>query len=42
MLDLGLIDTFNKLTVHPSDDYVLRNAGVSVEDYKKKVLAYHA
>jgi hypothetical protein len=37
MLDLGLIDTFNKLTAHPSDDYILRNAGVSVEDYKMKV-----
>jgi hypothetical protein len=42
MLDLGLIDTFNKLTTHPSDDYILRNAGVSVEDYKKKVMAIHA
>jgi hypothetical protein len=42
MLDLGLIDTFNKLTTHPSDDYILRNAGVSVEEYKKKVMAIHA
>lgn len=33
MLELGLIDSFNNLDVHPSDDYVLRKAGWTVEDY---------
>ena len=26
MIDLGLIDSFNRLKHHPSDDYVLRQA----------------
>jgi hypothetical protein len=34
MLDHGLISSFNELSVHPSDDYVLSRAGVSVRDYK--------
>ena len=37
MLELGLIDSFNDLTNHPSDDFVLAQAGVSVEEYKQKV-----
>lgn len=37
MLDLGLIDTFNGMSSHPSDDYVLKKAGWSVDDYKRKV-----
>ena len=37
MLNLGLIDSFNPLTNHPSDDFVLAQAGVSVEEYTQKV-----
>lgn len=37
MLELGLIDTFNKLNNHPSDDYVIKTAGLSVEEYKERV-----
>jgi hypothetical protein len=37
MLDLGLIGSFNPLTVHPSDDYVLSRAGVSAQDYRLRV-----
>ena len=37
MLELGLIDTFQGMTAHPSDDKVLREANVTVEDYKKMV-----
>jgi hypothetical protein len=40
MLDLGLVDSFNNINVHPSDDYILALNGMSVEDYKKKVSAY--
>ena len=37
MLELGLIKSFNDLDVHPSDDYVLSRAGMSVTEYKNKV-----
>jgi hypothetical protein len=37
MLHHGLIDSFNKLTVHPSDDYVLKQAGMSKDQYTLKV-----
>ena len=40
MLDLGLVDSFNNINVHPSDDYILALNDMSVEDYKKKVSAY--
>lgn len=35
MLELGLIKSFNDLDVHPSDDYVISRAGVTVEKYKE-------
>jgi len=35
MLDLKLIDSFNRLTAHPSDDYVLKIHNMSVEQYKE-------
>lgn len=37
MLDLGLIKTFNGMTSHPSDDTILKQVGVSVDEYKKMV-----
>ena len=37
MLDLGIVKTFNGIKAHPSDDAVLKQAGISIEDYKKKV-----
>ena len=37
MLELGLIDSFNKLNNHPSDDYVIKTAGLSIEEYKERV-----
>ena len=37
MLELGLIKSFNDLDVHPSDDYVLSRAGMTVTEYKQKV-----
>lgn len=33
MLELGLVDTFNGLKDHPSDDTVLRRVGLTTEDY---------
>lgn len=36
MLDLGLVDTFNTMTAHPSDDYVIKKAGLTVEEYKER------
>jgi len=36
MLELGLIKSFNELDVHPSDDYVLSRAGMTVSEYKLK------
>ena len=37
MLDLGIVKTFNGIKAHPSDDAVLKQAGISIEDYRKKV-----
>ena len=36
MLDLGLVETFNTFKNHPSDDAVLKMAGISVDEYKEK------
>ncbi len=36
MLDLGLVKTFNGIKNHPSDDAILKEANMSVEDYKLK------
>ena len=33
MLDLGLIDSFNSLAIHPSDDYIIKGK-MSLMDYK--------
>lgn len=37
MLRLGLIESFNDLNKHASDDYILKQHNMSVEDYKKAV-----
>jgi len=37
MLDLGLIGSFNDLAYHPSDDAIIKQAGISINDYKEKV-----
>jgi hypothetical protein len=37
MLEHGLIKSFNSLTVHPSDDHVLKLAGMSKGEYLLKV-----
>ena len=37
MLELGLIDSFNALNNHPSDDYVLSQAGVDRDEYHRRV-----
>lgn len=37
MLDLGLIKSFNGMKAHPSDDKIIKEAGVTVEQYKKLV-----
>ena len=34
MLQLGLIDTFNNITAHPSDDTILKANNMTVEQYK--------
>ena len=42
MLDLGLVKTFNGMTSHPSDDFILQQSGIVVETYKKQVHAYYS
>jgi hypothetical protein len=37
MLDLGLVETFNGMPHHPSDDKIIAEAGLTVESYKQKV-----
>lgn len=39
MLDLGLVKTFNGIKNHPSDDTVLKEAEITIEDYKEKCKA---
>jgi hypothetical protein len=34
MLKLGLVDTFNNMTAHPSDDTILKANNMTVEQYK--------
>lgn len=34
MLELGLLDSFNDINRHPSDDMILRENGMTVEDYR--------
>jgi len=36
MLDFGLIKTFNGIKNHPSDDTILKEAGMTVEEYQQK------
>ena len=35
MLKLGLIDTFNNMTAHPSDDTIIKANNMTVEQYKE-------
>lgn len=37
MLQLGLVGSFNNMKKHPADDTVIREAGLTVEEYKKRV-----
>lgn len=37
MLDLGLVDTYNGMTHHPSDDAILKKNGLTIEKYKEMV-----
>jgi len=37
MLDLGIVKTFNGMTSHPSDDKILVEAGLTVDQYKEMV-----
>lgn len=40
MLKLGLVKTFNNMTAHPSDDTIIKAAGLTVKEYKEKCLEY--
>lgn len=40
MLDLGLIETFNGMTAHPSDLKVLNENNIGVEEYQAMVKSY--
>ena len=35
MLKLGLVDTFNSMTAHPSDDAIIKANNMTVEQYKE-------
>jgi len=41
MLTLGLVETFNGMKNHPSDDTVIKTANISVEEYKTKCSKLH-
>ena len=38
MLELGLVETFNGMTSHPSDLKVLNDNNLDVDDYKAMIL----
>jgi hypothetical protein len=40
MLNLGLVKTFNGMTSHPSDDYILNQNKMTVDEYKARVSQY--
>ena len=40
MLDLGLVETFNGITAHPSDLKVLNDNNISVDEYQAMVKSY--
>jgi hypothetical protein len=40
MLELGLLQSFNDLSVHPSDDYVIRQKNMTPAEYKNLVAMY--
>lgn len=42
MLELGLLNSFNELSSHPSDDKIISEAGLTVEMYKEKVKQLYA
>ena len=37
MLKLGLIDSFNSLDSHPSDDAIIKTAGLTADEYRERV-----
>ena len=37
MLDLGLIETFNGMTSHPSDFKVINDNNLSVQEYQNMI-----
>ena len=37
MLELGLIDSFNNLNYHPSDNKILENNNLTPQEYKKLI-----
>jgi hypothetical protein len=37
MLELGLIKSFNDINQHPSDDYILKLAGLTIEQYQQQL-----
>ena len=41
MIDLGLIETFNGMKNHPSDDTIIKQVGISPDDYRKMVKEHH-
>jgi hypothetical protein len=41
MLELGLVSTFNNRKHHPSDDTVLKEVGMTIEEYKAKCATLH-
>lgn len=40
MLELGLVQSFNSIDKHPSDDYVLRTSGWDIDRYKSEVKSH--
>jgi len=41
MLELGIIETFNGMKHHPSDDKVIAEAGITVEQYKNMIKKHY-
>jgi hypothetical protein len=41
MIDLGLVKTFNGMKSHPSDDLIIKQNGLSPNDYRGLVMDFH-
>ena len=38
MIDIGLVETFNGMKSHPADDRIIKEAGLTEDEYRTRVM----